>query len=54
MRNGFLLFSIVLLASCSMQQKISKQAQQLLIKDSSLLEAHVGIAVQDNKTGKML
>jgi D-alanyl-D-alanine carboxypeptidase/D-alanyl-D-alanine-endopeptidase (penicillin-binding protein 4) len=54
MRNGFLLFSIVLLASCSMQQKISKQAQQLLIKDSSLLEAHVGIAVQDNETGKML
>jgi D-alanyl-D-alanine carboxypeptidase/D-alanyl-D-alanine-endopeptidase (penicillin-binding protein 4) len=54
MRNSFLLFSIVLLASCSMQQKIHKQAQQLLIKDSSLAEAHVGIAVQDNETGKLL
>jgi D-alanyl-D-alanine carboxypeptidase/D-alanyl-D-alanine-endopeptidase (penicillin-binding protein 4) len=37
-----------------MQQKIHKQAQQLLIKDSSLVEAHVGIAVQDNETGKLL
>ncbi|MEY4336476.1 MAG: D-alanyl-D-alanine carboxypeptidase/D-alanyl-D-alanine-endopeptidase [Bacteroidota bacterium] len=54
MRTCVLLFSIVLLASCSMQQKIHKQAQQLLIKDSSLLEAHVGIAVQDNETGKLL
>ncbi len=54
MRTCVLLFSIVLLASCSMQQKIHKQAQQLLIKDSSLVEAHVGIAVQDNETGKLL
>jgi len=37
-----------------MQQKIHKQAQKLLIKDSSLVEAHVGIAVQDNETGKLL
>lgn len=54
MRTCVLLFSIVLLASCSMQQKIHKQAQKLLIKDSSLVEAHVGIAVQDNETGKLL
>ena len=54
MKYFFAIVSLLLLASCSLQQKIGKQATQLLISDSSLQEAHVGIAVQDNETGKML
>ena len=37
-----------------MQQKIGKAANALLIRDSSLMQAHVGIAVQDPETGKFL
>ena len=52
------LFAIALLplffGACSMQQKIGKAANALLIRDSSLLQAHVGIAVQDPETGKFL
>jgi D-alanyl-D-alanine carboxypeptidase/D-alanyl-D-alanine-endopeptidase (penicillin-binding protein 4) len=54
MKYFFTIGILALLSSCSLQQKIGKQAQQLLIRDSSLAEAHVGIAVQDNATGKML
>src|SRR6188472_796045 len=37
--------------SCSIQQKISKSAKQV-INDSSLLTAHVGISIYDPATGK--
>lgn len=54
MKYFFTIGILAVLSSCSMQQKISKKAQQLIIADSSLKEAHVGIAVQDNASGKML
>lgn len=41
----------LLTTSCSIQQKISKAAQKV-IKDSSLLTAHVGISVYDPVSGK--
>ena len=47
-------FFSLLLGACSMQQKIGKAANALLIRDSSLMQAHVGIAVQDPETGKFL
>ena len=50
----FCLLSIAcyqLFSSCSIQQKISKSAQQV-IKDSSLLTAHVGISIYEPSSGK--
>ena len=46
------LFSLLLFASCSVQKQISKSAQQLVIKDSSLLTAHVGISIYEPATNK--
>src|SRR6187200_3393838 len=42
---------LILLTSCSIQQKISKSAKQV-INDSSLLTAHVGISIYEPATGK--
>ena len=42
---------ILVLSSCSVQQRISKSAKQV-IKDSSLLTAHVGISIYDAESGK--
>ncbi len=53
-RIRFCLLSIaccLLLSSCSIQQKISKSAQKV-IKDGSLLTAHVGISIYDTESGK--
>ena len=50
----FCLLSIgccLLITSCSIQQKISKSAKQV-INDSSLLTAHVGISIYEPATGK--
>ena len=47
----YLVFIILFFSSCSIQQKISKSAQQV-IKDSSLLTAHVGISIYDPESGK--
>src|SRR6187402_3764820 len=44
-------FSFLIFTSCSIQQKISKSAKQV-INDSSLLTAHVGISIYDPATGK--
>src|SRR5436190_1092088 len=44
-------FSLLIFTSCSVQQKISKSAKQV-INDSSLLAAHVGISIYDPATGK--
>ncbi len=44
-------FSFLIFTSCSIQQKISKSAKQV-INDSSLLTAHVGISIYDPETGK--
>lgn len=43
----------IFIASCSIQQKISKSAKQV-INDSSLLTAHVGISIYDPAAGKYL
>ncbi len=45
-------FSLLTFASCSIQKQISKSAQQLVIKDSSLLTAHVGISVYEPAANK--
>jgi serine-type D-Ala-D-Ala carboxypeptidase/endopeptidase (penicillin-binding protein 4) len=50
----FLIFCslfLIALSSCSMQQKISRSAQQV-IKDSSLRTAHVGISIYEPATSK--
>src|SRR6185436_10404835 len=44
-------FSFLILTSCSIQQKISKSAKQV-INDSSLLTAHLGISIYEPATGK--
>lgn len=41
----------LLITSCSVQQKISKSAKQV-INDSSLLTAHIGISIFDPASGK--
>lgn len=48
----FIIFSFLILTSCYVQQKISKSAEQLVLKDSSLLTAHVGISIYEPATGK--
>jgi D-alanyl-D-alanine carboxypeptidase/D-alanyl-D-alanine-endopeptidase (penicillin-binding protein 4) len=40
------------LTSCSISKQISNSAQQLVIKDSSLLAAHVGISIYEPATNK--
>src|SRR6187549_314903 len=50
-RFTYIISIILVLSSCSVQQKISKSAKQV-IHDSSLLTAHVGISIYDPATGK--
>lgn len=45
-------YSLLILAGCSVSKQISKSAQQLVIKDSSLLAAHVGISIYEPSSGK--
>lgn len=54
MRLFFIAVLPFFFGACSIQQKISKSANALLIRDSSLLQAHVGIAVQDPESGKFI
>jgi D-alanyl-D-alanine carboxypeptidase/D-alanyl-D-alanine-endopeptidase (penicillin-binding protein 4) len=53
-RNSTLLFIFyfLLLTSCSLQKQISKSATQLVLKDSSLTTAHVGISIYEPATNK--
>jgi D-alanyl-D-alanine carboxypeptidase/D-alanyl-D-alanine-endopeptidase (penicillin-binding protein 4) len=44
--------SLLTLTSCSIQQNISKSANQFVLKDSSLLTAHIGISIYEPATGK--
>ena len=44
---------LILLGSCSVQKKIGKSAQ-VLLKDSSTTNAHIGISIYDPATGKYL
>lgn len=54
--NNFLIFSfaMVVLASCSAQQKIAKQAKQSIFKNAAFKGAHVGISVYNAATNKYL
>ncbi len=44
--------SLLILASCSLQKKISKSATQLVLKDSALKTAHVGISIYEPASNK--
>jgi len=44
-RAGILYFLFFIFASCSIQKKISRSATQLVLKDSALTTAHVGISI---------
>jgi len=46
------IFSFLILISCSLQKQISKSATQLVLKDSSLTTAHVGISIYEPATNK--
>jgi serine-type D-Ala-D-Ala carboxypeptidase/endopeptidase (penicillin-binding protein 4) len=54
--NSFfsILASSFLLLSCSTQKQLGRTAAKFLYKDSSLVEAHVGIAIHDPASGKYL
>ena len=47
-----LTFTFFIFSSCSLQHQISKSAVQLVLKDSSLTTAHVGISVYEPATNK--
>jgi D-alanyl-D-alanine carboxypeptidase/D-alanyl-D-alanine-endopeptidase (penicillin-binding protein 4) len=44
--------SLLILTSCSITKQISKSATQLVLKDSALRSAHVGISIYEPATGK--
>lgn len=46
------LFSFLVFTSCSVQKQISKSAEQLVINDPSMINAHVGISIYEPATNK--
>ncbi len=44
--------SLLILAGCSINKQISKSARQLILKDSSLTTAHVGISIYEPAANK--
>jgi D-alanyl-D-alanine carboxypeptidase/D-alanyl-D-alanine-endopeptidase (penicillin-binding protein 4) len=48
------LFVAILLCSCSVSKQLAKSAKETVLKDSALINAHVGISVFDPSTGKYL
>jgi D-alanyl-D-alanine carboxypeptidase/D-alanyl-D-alanine-endopeptidase (penicillin-binding protein 4) len=48
----FIFFMLLVFTSCSVQQKISKSAKEIVLQDSSLLTAHVGISIYEQASGK--
>jgi D-alanyl-D-alanine carboxypeptidase/D-alanyl-D-alanine-endopeptidase (penicillin-binding protein 4) len=49
--QGFLLSMVV---SCSVQQKIGKQANTTMLTDTALAHAHIGISIFEPATNKFL
>ncbi|MEY2594791.1 MAG: D-alanyl-D-alanine carboxypeptidase/D-alanyl-D-alanine-endopeptidase [Bacteroidota bacterium] len=47
-------FVIITFQSCSIEKQLHQQANQFLLKDSTLSQAHIGIAVQELETKKWL
>ena len=50
----FIFFISYFLLSCSAGKQISKQADQLLLKNDAISQGHIGISVFDPSTGKYL
>lgn len=53
-RLAFWLLATALFSSCTMQHAVQKKANQFLLKDQSLAEAHIGIALQDPSNKKFI
>ncbi|MEY2811253.1 MAG: hypothetical protein RI991_248 [Bacteroidota bacterium] len=51
-RLFFLLTAFAFFSSCSMQHAIQKKANQFILKDEALAQAHVGIALHDPSSNK--
>ena len=45
-------FSLLILTSCSVSKQISKQANQILLKDSVINTGHIGISIYEPATNK--
>src|SRR6476659_3460051 len=43
---------LIILSSCSVNKQISKQANNILLKDSSIATGHIGISIYEPATGK--
>lgn len=50
--HSLILSFFILSSSCSIQKKISKQADTILLKDSSISTGHIGISIYEPATGK--
>ncbi len=53
-RLALALISLCLLASCSVQKKIGKSAQETVLYNAALQSAHVGISIFDTEANKYL
>ncbi len=51
---AFLSSSLLLLQACSTQKKLSKLKDNILLTDSAMTTAHIGISIYDPATGKYL
>lgn len=51
---AFLTGSLLLLQACATQKKVSKQTDNILLQDSALATAHIGISIYDPATDKYL
>jgi D-alanyl-D-alanine carboxypeptidase/D-alanyl-D-alanine-endopeptidase (penicillin-binding protein 4) len=47
-----LTFAFLIFSACSIQNKIAKSASQVVLRDSSLITAHIGISVYEPATNK--
>src|SRR4051812_6830854 len=43
---------LILLASCSLQKQISRSADKIILKDSALTTAHIGICIYEPDENK--
>ena len=48
----YTLFTFFTLSSCSFTKQISKQANTVLLKDTAIMQGHIGISIYEPSTGK--
>ena len=48
----YTLFTFFTLSSCSFTKQISKQANTVLLKDTAIMQGHIGISIYEPATGK--